>query len=167
MKTLLRWLHRLEDGLLVIILGSMVLLAVVQILLRNMLGIGLVWADPLLHNAVLWIGLVGAMIAARQDSHIRIDLLPRVLAGTPRRVLAIIGYLATSAICALVAWHSLGYVIDEAAMPIMVFARVPSWWLQTVIPVGFAVMALRYGALAAGSLLGEMPPTKTPKEIVS
>ncbi len=61
MRRLLFWLHRFEDGLIVTVLLGMVLLAVAQIGLRNFGGVSLVWAEPLLRNAVLWIGLLGAM----------------------------------------------------------------------------------------------------------
>ena len=74
-----RTLHQIEDGLIVAVLLFMVLLAVAQIVLRNFFGTSLVWIEPLLQNAVLWIGLLGAMIASRNDEHIRIDVASSLL----------------------------------------------------------------------------------------
>lgn len=157
MTRLLRWLHHLEDGLIVVVLCSMVLLAVLQIILRNFFGLGLTWIDPLLQNGVLWIGMLGAMIASRNDGHIQIDLGSRYLSPLGRRLVSLATDLFTALICVLVAWHSFHYVRDEAAFPMMAFGSVPAWWLQVVIPFGFALIALRFAALFALGLIGRRP----------
>ncbi len=53
-------INRFEDSLLVVILSSMIVLAVYQIIARNLLGEGIVWIDPLLRTLVLWVGLSGS-----------------------------------------------------------------------------------------------------------
>ena len=85
MRRLARWLNYLEDGLIVLILFMMIGLAVYQIILRNLFSSSLVWVEPLLQNAVLWVGLLGAMIASRRDEHIRIDLINNRLTPAARR----------------------------------------------------------------------------------
>ena len=52
-----------EDSLLVVILTSMIMLAVYQIISRNLFSEGIVWIDPLLRTLVLWVGLAGAVSA--------------------------------------------------------------------------------------------------------
>ena len=54
-----------ENGLLVLLLTGMILLAMLQIVLRNGWDTGLSWADPTLRVAVLWVTLLGAMAATR------------------------------------------------------------------------------------------------------
>jgi TRAP-type C4-dicarboxylate transport system permease small subunit len=62
--------YRIEDGILAAVLTLMIALAVVQILLRNFFGAGFIWGDVLVRVLVLWIGLIGAMIAYRcNDRH--------------------------------------------------------------------------------------------------
>lgn len=157
MTRLLRWLHHLEDGLIIVVLCSMVLLAVLQIVLRNFFGLGLTWIDPLLQNGVLWIGMLGAMIASRNDGHIQIDLGSRYLSPLGRRLMSLATDLFTALICLLVAWHSFHYLRDEAAFPMMAFASVPAWWLQVIIPFGFALISLRFVVLFALGLVGRRP----------
>lgn len=159
---LVRWLSRIEDGLIVTILVMMILLAVLQIVLRNFFGTSLVWVEPSLQNAVLWIGLLGAMIASRRDEHIRIDLATRFLSKGQRRWLAVLVDFFTSAICALVAWHSVAFIITEIEYPTEAFSGVPSWLLQMIIPLGFTVMALRYAVLTVLDVLGRRPPMEEP-----
>ena len=157
-----RTLHQIEDGLIVAVLLFMVLLAVAQIVLRYFFGTSLVWIEPLLQNAVLWIGLLGAMIASRNDEHIRIDVASSLLPEKYHPFLTTVVDLFTAFICVLVAWYSVGFVIEEYDYAGAAFANVPSWLLQSIIPVGFSVMALRYVVLFALGLLGKRPKMQEP-----
>ena len=74
-QTLNRWFHLFEDAMLVMVLLTMILLAVTQIFMRNVFDSSLLWADPVIRIAVLWIGLMGAMIGTRKGEHIAIDIL--------------------------------------------------------------------------------------------
>ena len=75
MQLWIKRIHRIEDALLVLLLSIMIVLATTQILLRNFFDLGFVWADPLLRVMVLWLGMIGATVATRDNRHIRIDLL--------------------------------------------------------------------------------------------
>lgn len=157
MKRLVRWCHLLEDSLIVAVLLAMVLLAVLQILLRNFGGPSVNWVDPLLQNGVLWIAVLGAMIASRHDSHIRIDLAKRYLSAFWVRTLSLFCDLFTASVCLGMAWFSAGYVYEESQFPMMAFGNVPAWWFQLIIPAGFAVIGLRYLALLGLNLIGQRP----------
>ena len=56
---------RLEEGILIFLLVSMIILSFTQIVLRNLFETGLIWIDPLVRQMLLWITLVGAMVATR------------------------------------------------------------------------------------------------------
>lgn len=158
MKRLIRILHRVEDGLIVTVLLLMVLLAVAQIVLRNLAGTSLIWVEPFLQHGVLWIGLLGAMIASRKDEHIRIDIASHYFPRPVRRLLAILVDLFTCGICTLVAWHSAGYVREEMSFGTEGFLGLPSWILQLIIPIGFGVIALRYAILFVMDVRGQREP---------
>ena len=130
-----RTLHQIEDGLIVAVLLFMVLLAVAQIVLRNFFGTSLVWIEPLLQNAVLWIGLLGAMIASRNDEHIRIDVASSLLPEKYHPFLTTFVDLFTAFICVLVAWYSVGFVIEEydyagAVQLLRVSVSVVKWLIE-------------------------------------
>ena len=55
------------------------LLAVGQIVLRELFSTGFVWADELIKLMVLWLAMVGSIAASRDDRHIRIDALARLI----------------------------------------------------------------------------------------
>ena len=152
---LLAWL---EDAVLVLLLSLMVVLAGGQILLRNGLDAGLVWADPLLRVLVLWVGLVGAMAAARADRHITVDVLSRLLSPRARRYTRALTDVCTAAVCAVLAWHAARLVVTEYQGGAIAFADVPAWVCELILPLGFGVMGLRYLALGIGRLRGAPPP---------
>ena len=140
----IRYLHRFEDSLLVLALVSMLAMALLQILLRNFFDSGLLWAESFLRILVLWIAMLGAMVATRERNHISINLLSRVLPPqvyTPLRNLAM---LFSVAVCATAAWYSVAYISYEYQDETIAFAGVPVWVCQSILPIGFAVMALRF-----------------------
>lgn len=148
MQALFRRLHQLEDAFLALLLGSMIVLAVLQILLRNFAGTSLTWIDPLLRVEVLWLGLLGAAAAARTGRHITIDLLEPVLKGSAKVQLARLANLAAAVVCAVVAWYAFQFVLLEKEFPTPGVLGLPTWVFQTVIPYSFGLMSLRFMQMA-------------------
>ena len=147
---LLRGLHRAEDLLLALLLSSLLLLALVQIGMRMFFDSGLEWAEPVGRMGVLWLALLGALGATRARRHIAIDALPRILPPPWNRVAWIITELATSAICAMLAWYGWGMVQLEQEVPGLFVPGIPSWWPMLAFPIGFALISLRFAVSAFG-----------------
>jgi TRAP-type C4-dicarboxylate transport system permease small subunit len=137
-------LSRIEEGVLVSLLALMIVLAVMQIFLRNIFEAGIMWADILARILVLWICLVGGMIAARQDRHINIDMISSYLSKRLRLISRILINFVTSIVCITMAWYGVTFVQMEADSGSTAFATVPTWVCAGIIPVAFAVIALRY-----------------------
>lgn len=133
-----------EDGLLVALLGVMIVLAGAQILLRNLWHGGLLWGDPLLRVLVLWLALLGAMAATRDANHITIDLLSRFLPPRVQRLARLATNLFAAAVCTILAWQGVNLVRLDYEARTLAFAGAPAWACELIIPVGFAVMALRF-----------------------
>lgn len=161
LERLLHLLHRIEDGLLVAMLLAMILMAALQIVLRNLLGISIPWGDVLVRIMVLWIGLLGAMIASRKGEHIRIDLLSRLMPGRFQTLADAGVQFITALLCAVTAVHAFRFVRSEATFGGTAFARIPAWLCQTILPGAFSVIAVRYLLLSLRNLLGKEPP-RTP-----
>lgn len=136
-----RWL---EDAVLALLLLGMVLLAVGQIVLRNVFSGGVVWGDELLRILLLWLALSGAIVASREDHHISIDFFSRYLPSMWLDRLKFVLHLFTAAVCAVIAWHALAFVRMEAQFGARLLDRFPAWWFQSVLPFGFALISLRY-----------------------
>ena len=144
MGRLLRWLHWLEDALLVTLLLSLLGLAAYQVIARNFFDTGFVFGDALVRVLVFWITMVGAMIATRGDEHIRLDVLARLFGPRLRGLTARVVSLFACVLCALLAYYSYQFVLFEYEDQTIAFASVPAWVCEAVMPVAAASMALRY-----------------------
>ncbi len=152
-----RGLHLTENGLLVVAVLTMVILAALQIVLRNLLDSGQIWIEPLLRSLVLWIGLLGAVTASRDGSHIAIDILTRALPDRWRRSMQAAACVFTTLVCGAIAWHGVRYVLLEYEFAGTAFAGVPTWAVVTILPLAFALIGLRYALFAVAFLRGRDP----------
>ena len=146
--TFLKKLHQAlltaETLLLLALLISLIVIAVTQVLMRNVFEGGLLWADAYTRISVLWIALVGAMIASRQRNHIAIDVLMRKLPSCWKQKIQRVTDGLTGFICFIAAWFSFDFVIQEYDYGDLAFGDIPTWWCEAIIPVAFAVIAIRY-----------------------
>jgi TRAP-type C4-dicarboxylate transport system permease small subunit len=143
---LLKLVHSVEDVALSLLLLLMIVLAPLQIALRNFFDLGLPWADPLIRVLVLWVGLLGAVSAARGNRHITIDVLNRLLPPRPQAMLSVVTSGFTVIVCCLLAYHGYRFVADEYEYGTHAFSDLPAWIFQTVIPFAFGAIAVRYSA---------------------
>jgi TRAP-type C4-dicarboxylate transport system permease small subunit len=139
-----RIVRRLEDLSLMLLLGAMILLAGLQIVQRNFLATGWIWVDELLRILVLWLGLVGAVIATRSDRHITIDVLSRWLPAAVQQPLKVLVELFAGGVCAVLCWHGIRFVQVERSFGATLLGEYPAWLAQAIIPIAFGLMAARY-----------------------
>jgi len=143
-KRIAFFLKRVEEILLGCLLILMVLLGLIQILFRNVLSIGLYWIDPILRHAVLWVALLGASAATREDRHISIDLLsPRLGIRTRYWVSAVIHFFS-AVVCFLLILPAIQFVQEEYPMGKVLALGIPTWVVQAILPVMLAVLTLRF-----------------------
>ena len=151
-------LHRLEDGILALLLVSMIVLSAVQIGLRDVFGLGISWADPLQRAMVLWLGLLGALAASRERRHITIDVVSRILPTRARAAAGALTNLFTGAVSSVVAWHAGRFVAQEFEFGSAGIGVVPGWLLASVIPFAFAAIALRHLLAGAANVWATAAP---------
>ena len=152
LKSITRFLNRCEDGLLACLLSAMLILACVQILVRNLFKSGIIWGDPAIRAMVLWIALIGAMAAVRLHKHIAIGILYQRLPQAFKRPVDGVLNLFAAAVCGIVTYFSLKFVHLEYIDGLTAFGRVPVWALESIIPLAFGIMTLRY-VLMLGDLV--------------
>ncbi len=145
-------LQKIEDGILIGLLLLMITIAVFQILLRNLFDSGMTFGDELIRILVLWISLVGAMVAGRNNSHINIDLVSRYLSDPVKKFSTVLVGIFTALVCAAMAYFSLDFVMLEKSEGIIAFSGIPAWICESIIPLAFAVISLRYLLLSFTTL---------------
>jgi len=153
-------IDRVEQTLLVTFLGFMILLAFLQIVLRNFFFTGLDWGDSLLRNLVLWIGFIGATLATREGKHINIDVVSRYLPSLGKNVITLLIHLFSFIICCLLTYAALKFIKNEVQMENMTFLNIPAWIPEMILPMTFGLMTFRFGLRAFKNLseMGKMEP---------
>ena len=137
-----RWV---EDGLLVVLLTALAVLACTQIVLRNGFDIGLPWADELLRLLLLWLAMIGAVAASRDNKQIAIDVLSRFLSPGVLRWVQSVTSVFTAAVTGALAFYSYRFVAESREFEDTLLGDWPAWGFQAILPVAFALMTYRYG----------------------
>jgi len=138
-------IERVEQTLLVTFLGFMIVIAFLQIVLRNFFSTGLGWGDSLLRNLVLWIGFIGATLATREGKHINIDVVSRWLSSLGKNAVAFITHLFSFMICCLLTYAALKFIKNETEMGNVTFLNIPAWIPEMILPITFGLMTFRFG----------------------
>lgn len=129
------------------ILLGLTLIAMVVINVANAIGrysglFALVGADELLVYGMIWVVMLGAILAARNRDHLSINLLPSAITGRLAAMLQIVIDVATVAVSVFIAWHSFVFIeriaaLNQSSMGLGVPMVIP----HSAIFVGFAGIA--------------------------
>jgi C4-dicarboxylate transporter, DctQ subunit len=146
-------IDRVEQTLLITLLGLIILTAFSQILLRNIFATGLAWGDSLVRNMVLWIGFIGATLATREGKHISLDVLSRWVPFFGKPLIDFMTQVFSFFVCALLTVAALKFIRNEMQMGTISFLGIPSWIPEAILPLTFGLMTLRFGLRSFKSLL--------------
>ena len=150
-----------ENTALVTLLSSMMILAVGQIVLRQVFSTGIMWADELVRIIVLWLAMFGAVAAARDNRHIRIDALSHLLPAPVIRYLRIVVDLFAAAVSAIIAWQSWRFLQLEIEFQDTLLIDTPAWMLHIVVPIAFLLVSYRFLVGVIAKILNvELPGLK-------
>ncbi len=138
-------IDRVEQTLVSIFLSVMILIAFLQIVLRNLFATGLSWGDPLVRNLVLWVGFIGAAIATKEGKHISIDVMSQWAPPRGKIVIEVIIHVASFIICGLLTFAAVKFIRNEALMGTVTFLGIRAWVPELILPITFGLMTLRYG----------------------
>ena len=136
--------HSVENWVLVAITAAIVLFSGTQIFLRNAFDSGIAWVPPMLGILVIWIGLLGALIATRNNAHIKINILTTYLADRYKPYAFTISHLFSATILSVLTYYSIEFVKLDFDSGMEAFGSVPVWVAQLVLPVTFLLMSIRY-----------------------
>lgn len=137
-------LARIEFAILIGLVFLLILLSFGQVVLRNLFNEGLLWADTLARQLVLWVGFLGASLAAREQRHLAIDFIPHLVSSKTRRWLKAASCLAAGLISIFLAQASWHFVLFEQEGGSTLFGDIPTWWFQTILPYSLIVIAFRF-----------------------
>ena len=133
-----------ETVTLVSMLATMMLVAVGQIVMRQVFESSLSWADELVRLMVLWLALVGSIAACRENRHIRIDALSHVLPDTAVKLIRILVDVFAATVCGIIAVQAWRYLQIEIEYEVTVLVDTPAWIAHAIMPAAFALISYRF-----------------------
>lgn len=155
----------IEKTILIVFIVLMVFLAFLQVVLRGVFSSGLLWADSFLKHLVLWVGFLGASVAAHEDKQFAMDAATRLFQGKTRSIVDLIVSVFTTGVSIVLtsaAWTFFEMEREAASILFSIGSvHVPAWIFQVILPGGFALLSFHYGVKgihAAGELLGLVTP---------
>ncbi len=144
----------IETTMLVGMLSAMMLLAVSQIVLREVFNAsGFVWADEMIKLIVLWLALVGSVAACRDNRHIRIDALSHILPDMAIRIVRIGVDLFAAVVCGVIAVQAWRYLQIDIEYEVTVMVDTPAWIAHSIMPVAFVLISYRFLITALQQLM--------------
>jgi TRAP-type C4-dicarboxylate transport system permease small subunit len=137
-------LVKVEISFLVLFLTIMVLLAFLQVVLRNVFSTGIMWADTFLRYLVLWVGFLGAAVATQEERHINIDALTRFFSPFLKNLISILTNAIAAVTCYYMLKASMDFIRIGLSPDLTLFSNIPMLYFVIIVPIGFGLMALHF-----------------------
>ena len=142
----MRWLERLEEVLVAFLMAAMTITAFVQVVARYVFNYSFVWALELNGVFFAWLIFVGMSYGVRVGAHIGIDAVVKAVRPATARVFGMVGAVLCVVYALIVTVGGWQYVkkmydvgIEMQDMPVQ------QWVPRIILPLGFALLALRFG----------------------
>lgn len=152
----MKWLDRLEEGVVTLMLAAMTLLTFVQVVLRYAFNTGFGWALELTGVFFAVMIFIGISYGVRVGAHIGVDALVRLLPSGARRATSIVAVLLCLLYAGLVIAGSWVYVSKMKMIGVeLEDLPVPIWVARSILPIGFALLSFRLLQVLWGLVSGK------------
>jgi len=134
---------RLENLVASLAMGGVMLLPLSEIVARKVFGTGLPGAGPFAQMLTLWVGMLGAAIAAREGKLLSLatgEFLPKGWISTVGHIIA---GAAGACISTILAIGGAALVRSNRAAGDVIAVGIPVWVADIVIPIAFSLIAAR------------------------
>lgn len=135
---------RIEETVLSLLLIAMIVLSCLQILLRSFFASGLLWADPLIQQLVLWSGLMGAALATARGKHISLDVINYLIPEKYQSWVLLLTHLFSALTATALVYAAYLFLRSEIAYGSPGLLDLPSWSWNLIFPLAFVIIACRY-----------------------
>jgi tripartite ATP-independent transporter DctM subunit len=133
----------LEDSFASLALLVMVALPLLEIFWRKAFGHGIPGAGPIVQHLTLWVGFLGAAMAARDGKLLALASGSFLPAGWGRQAARILAAAFGAWAAALLVWGGWQLVSIERETGSTIGADIPTWIAQLVLPISMALIAAR------------------------
>ena len=142
----MRWIEKLEEYLLAVLLAVMVSITFMQVIARYIFNYSFVWALEVTTVLFAWLIFIGMSYGVRVGSHIGVDALVKSLGPKAARIVGSIAALLCIVYAVIVTIGGYQYVkkMHEVGI-LMQDVPIEQWIPRLVLPIGFSLLAIRFG----------------------
>ena len=139
-----KFIHRLEENLICILLATTTLLVFFEVVLRFVFNHGYMWAEELTLPLSGWMVLLGASYGVRVGSHIGVDALVKIVPPHVRKVMGLLAVALSLVYCGLYIYGAVIY-LEKMHMIELEMEDLPMlrWQAHSVLVIGFGLLGLR------------------------
>lgn len=153
MKKLIDIYNKVEEVTLVSSLVFIVVIIFMQIVSRNIFDHALSWSEEMARYVFVWQVWLGASIATRKASHIRVEIIFTLFGGKLKPYAEVISKLAWCLFCVFLAYNSCQFVLlSMKTANVSAAMGMPMYIAYLSIPIGATVMGLRLVGLIASEI---------------
>jgi tripartite ATP-independent transporter DctM subunit len=138
------WLRTTENAVVAVALLAMVLIPLAESFLRRIFQLGIPASTALVQHMVLVVGMLGGAIAAREGRLLSLSTLGEAsFQGRWKTASRIFTSGVSAAVTGFLCLASYQFVASERAGGQILAYRFPMWVVESVLPLGFAMIAIR------------------------
>ena len=138
------WLKTAENAVVSVALLAMMLIPLAESFLRRAFQMGIPASTTIVQHMVLVVGMLGGAIAARDKRLLSLSTLGETsFRGRWKVASRIFTYGVSAAVTAFLGLASYQFVEAEREAGQILADRIPMWVVESVLPIGFAVIAIR------------------------
>ncbi len=129
-----------------LILLAMVVIVTADIVLRNLVGAGIVWANEVSEYSLYLMTLLTAPWLLRRGQHVRIDIILTLVPARIAWLMEAIGDVLGFAVSVVLVRYGLAMSTDSWRLGAITIKNLvfPEWWLLAPLPVAFALLAIEF-----------------------
>jgi tripartite ATP-independent transporter DctM subunit len=149
-------LVRLENALALVAMSGIVLIPLLEIVLRKFLATGIPGAAPFAQHLTMWVGLLGAAIAARDGKLLSLATGEFLAHSQTAHVARWLSSTAGAAISAIFTVGAVNLVQLDMVEGLEIAGGIRVWMADLIMPAAFALITARLTWGASTSVLGRM-----------
>ena len=132
-------------------LAAMMVLPLAEMGLRRAFGVGIPASGPLVQHLTLWVGLLGAAVAARERKLLALATASFLPEGPFRAAAHTLVSAVSALLVTLLTWGAVVLVLNEREAGTSIGAGIPVWVMQLALPVAFGLITGRLVCQAGAS----------------
>jgi TRAP-type transport system small permease protein len=129
-----------------LILLGMVVIVTADIVLRNTIGNGIVWANEVSEYSLYLMTLLTAPWLLRRGQHVRLDIILTLVPARVAWLMEAVGDLLGFAVCIVLVRYGFAMTYDSWRLGAITIKNLvfPEWWLLAPLPATFALLAVEF-----------------------